>query len=150
MAESSWVLRVILKVLPTNFRRAPSVSNRTLFVEDPASVEAVPPPRRRRQDQALQLNAVQVIRILGLLPLAVSIVGVAAVSQWRLPSPTRQRGHPVVYADASVLLIAVLARLWQLSSREVCLWLAQWSVLATACGLPDQRVIDPAHFTRRV
>jgi hypothetical protein len=126
------------------------MDNRILSVDALASVEIVPPPRRRRQDQALQLNAVQVIRILGLLPLAMSVVAFAALSHWRLPSPTHKRGHPVVYSDASVLLIAVLARLWQLSSREVCLWLEQWSALATACGLPDHRVIDPAHFTRRV
>ncbi len=126
------------------------MNNRTLSVADSASVEAVPPPRRRRKDQTLSLNAVQVIRILGLLPIAMSVVAFATLSQWRLPSPTRTRGHPRVYSDASVLLIAVLARLWQLSSREICLWLAQWSVLAAACGLPAQRVIDPAHFTRRV
>ena len=35
--------------------------------------------------------------------------------------PPRKRGRPLVYSDASVLLIAVLARLWHLSSREVCL-----------------------------
>jgi hypothetical protein len=85
-----------------------------------------------------------------LLPLATSIVAFALVSQRHLPPTTRQRGHPRVYSDASILLIALLARLWHLSSREVCLWLGQWTALATACGLPEHRVIDPAHFTRRV
>ena len=100
------------------------MENRTLSVDAPASGENVPPPRRGRHDPALQLNALQVMRILGLMPLAVSVVGFAALSRWRLPSPTH-RGRPLVYADASILLIALLARLWRLSSREVCLWLAQ-------------------------
>ena len=126
------------------------MTKNTLSVVDSASEEIVPPPRRRRHDASLHVNAVQVIRILGLLPLAMSVVAFAAFSHWRLPSPNRKRGRPRVYADASVLLIALLARLWQLSSREVCLWLGQWPALAAACGLPDHRVIDPGHFTRRV
>jgi|SRR5581483_1231928 len=126
------------------------MKERTLSVLDPASSEIVPPPRRRRKDQALQLNALQVIRILGLLPLAMTVVALAALSHRRLPAATHRRGHPFVYSDASILLIAVLARLWHLSSREVCLWLGQWSALAVACGLPADRVIDPAHLTRRV
>ncbi len=122
----------------------------TVSVGDSASGEIVPPPRRRRKDQALQLNAVQVIRVLGLLPLALSVVAFAALSRRRLPPPAHRRGRPLVYSDASVLLIALLARLWQLSSREVCLWLSQWPALATACGLPAHRVIAPSHFTRRI
>lgn len=126
------------------------MKDRTLTVVDSASSEAVSPPRRRRKDHTLNLNAVQVIRILGLLPLAISVVAFAALSHWRLPSPTRKRGHPIVYSDAAVLLIALLARLWQLSSPEVCLWLERWPALAAACGLPDHRVIHPAHLTRRI
>jgi hypothetical protein len=126
------------------------MTERTPASMDSASGEIVPPPRRRRHDQSLHLNAVQVIRILGLLPLATSIVAFALLSRWRLPSTTRKRGHPLVYSDASILLIALLARLWHLSSREVCLWLRQWPALALACGLPTHRVIDPGHFTRRV
>jgi Transposase DDE domain len=125
------------------------MTERTWSVLDPASADVVPPPRRRHKDHPLNLNAAQVIRILGLLPLAMSIVALAALSHRRLPSPKRRRGHPLVYSDASVLLIALLARLWQLSSREVCLWLARWPALAVACGLPDRRVINAAHLTRR-
>src|SRR5207249_740158 len=84
------------------------------------------------------------------LPLALSVVAFAFVRHRRVPASTRQRGHPRVYSDASVLLIALLARLWKLSSRAVCLWLSQWPALAVACGLPVHRVIDPGHFTRRV
>ncbi len=126
------------------------MNDRTLSVGDPASGDVVPPPRRQRQSPSLHLNALDVVRILGLLPLAISIVAFARVSRRRLPSPNRTRGHPMVYSDASVLLIALLARLWHLSSREVCLWLGKWPALALACGLPANRVIDPAHFTRRV
>jgi hypothetical protein len=122
----------------------------TVSAVDSAREEIVAPPRRQRHNQSLQLNAVQVIRILGLLPLALSVVAIACVSQRRLPSSLQKRGRPRVYTDASVLLIALLARLWHLSSREVCLWLTQWPALAVACGLPEQRVIAPAHFTRRV
>jgi hypothetical protein len=60
-----------------------------------------------------------------MLPLAASVVGVAALSRRRLPSPPRRRGNPFVYSDAAIILIALLARLWQLSSREVCLWLGR-------------------------
>jgi hypothetical protein len=70
------------------------MSERTLSVPDPASDEVVPPPRRRRQDQCLNLDAVQVIRILGLLPLAMTIVADALMGRRRLPSPNRRRGHP--------------------------------------------------------
>jgi Transposase DDE domain len=115
-----------------------------------ATVESVPPPRRRRAARQLGLNAVQVIRGLGLLPLAVSVVGLALLSQRRLPARTRRRGRPPTYSDASVLLLTVLGRLWQLSTREVCEWLARWPALATACGLPGGRVIHPAHLSRRV
>jgi hypothetical protein len=123
---------------------------RTLSIIDPASAEIVPPPRRRRKDYALHLDAVQVVRILGLLPLTRSVVGFAALSRRRLPSPSRRRGHSRVYSDASVLLIALLTRPWRLSSREVCLWLGRWPALAAACGLPAERGIDPAHLTRRI
>jgi hypothetical protein len=98
----------------------------------------------------LHLDAVPVIRILGLLPLALSVVGFAALRPRRLPSTSRRRGHPRVHSDASVLLIALLARPWRLSIREVCLWLGRWPTPAAACGLPAERVIDPAHLTRHI
>jgi hypothetical protein len=113
-------------------------------------VGPVPPPRRRRAVAALGLHAVQLITGLGLLPLAASVVGRAALSQRRLPARTRPRGRPRTYSDATVLLLALLGRLWRLSTREVCAWLAHWPALATACGLPPGRVIHPAHLSRRV
>jgi hypothetical protein len=115
-----------------------------------ATVERVPPPRRRRAARCLGLEAVQVVRSLGLLPLAASVVGLALLSQRRLPARTRPRGRPRTYADASILVLAVLGRLWQVSPRELCDWLTRWPALATACGLPSGRVIHPAHLSRRV
>ncbi len=119
-------------------------------VEASAMVGPVPPPRRRRPPPTLGIHAVQLITGLGLLPLAVSVVGFAALSHRRLPARTRPRGRPTTYAEATVLLLALLGRLWQLSTREVCAWLGCWPALAAACGLPPGRVIHPAHLSRRV
>ena len=108
----------------------------------------VPPPRRR-QSAPLQLTAVQLVALLGLLPLAATAVGLATTSHRRLPAPAARRGRPRTYADATILLIALLARLWRLSTREVCEWLRRWPALAAACGLPPGRVVHHAHFSRR-
>jgi hypothetical protein len=115
-----------------------------------ATAASVPPPRRRRADRPLGLDAVQVLTRLGLLPLAASVVALAALSHRRLPAGPRPRGRPRTYSDASVLLLALLGRLWQLSTRELCDWLARWPALAAACGLPPGRVIHPAQLSRRV
>ena len=110
----------------------------------------VAPPRRRRPVSALSLDAVQVLTRLGLLPLAASIVSLALLSRHRLPASPRSRGRPRLYSDASILVLALLGRLWPLSTRELCLWLLRWPALATACGLPPDRVIQPAPLARRV
>lgn len=110
----------------------------------------VPPPRKRPGPATLEIHAVQLLTMLGLLPLAASVVGLAALSHRRLPAPGRRRGRRCTYSDASVLVIALLSRLWHLSTREVCLWLRRWPALAAACGLPDGRVIHHAHLSRRV
>jgi hypothetical protein len=117
----------------------------------PSAMSApVPPPRRGRAVGALGLHAGQLITGLGLLPLATSVVALAALSRRRVPARTGRRGRPRTYSDATVLLLALLGRLWHLSTREVCAWLARWPALATACGLPPGRVIHPAHLSRRV
>ena len=126
------------------------MSDPIALVAPGATGERVPPPRRRRTGQCLGLDAVQVVRNLGLLPLAVSVVGLALLSQRRLPTRTRRRGRPRTYSDASILVLAVLSRLWQLSTREVCEWLERWPALAATCGLPSSQVIHPAHLSRRV
>ena len=115
-----------------------------------ATAAAVPPPRKRPGPAPLELHAVQVLTLLGLLPLAASAVGLAALSQRRLPAPGRRRGRRCTYSDASILVIALLSRLWHLSTREVCLWLRRWPALAAACGLPGGRVIHHAQLSRRV
>lgn len=111
---------------------------------------AIPPPRRQGKARVLEIHAVQLITMLGLLPLSATIITLALLSRPRLPSATHRRGHPRVYSDASVMVIALIARLWHLSTREVCLWLSRWPALAAACGLPEGRVIHHAHFCRRV
>ena len=115
-----------------------------------APVESVPPPRRGRAKRYLSLNAVQVIELLGLLPLAVSVVAFSLLSQRRLPKRTAKLGRPRIYSDASILLMALISRIWKLSYPEVCLWLVNWPTLASACGLPTGRVIHSAHLSRRV
>ncbi len=41
-----------------------------------------------------------------------------------------------MYAEASLLLVALLRTLWRLSYQEVHDWLCAWPALALACGLP--------------
>jgi hypothetical protein len=83
-------------------------------------IVVVPPPRRQGKGRTLGIHAVQLITRLGLLPLAASIIALALFSRPRLPAGTHRRGHPVIYPDASVVVIALIGRLWNLSSREVC------------------------------
>ena len=113
------------------------------------SLESVPPPRRGRAKRYLNLNALQVIELLGLLPLCASVLAFSLLSR-RLPKRTAGLGRPKTYSDASVLLLALLGRLWQLSYPELCLWLEDWPALALACGLPQGKVIHSAHLSRRV
>jgi hypothetical protein len=116
-----------------------------------SDLASVPPPRRGRGAKRLEVDALHLLHRLEVLPLVIAVVAWAAATQRRLPARTRRRGgRRVCYADASILVIAVIAQLWQLSSREVCAWLSRWPALAQACGLPAGRVIDPAHFTRRL
>jgi hypothetical protein len=128
------------------------MADRSVSVAPATSAGAVPPPRRRRTDRSLSLHAVQVVTMLGLLPLATSVVTLAALSRGhrRLPHRAGRRGRPRVYADATILVLALLGRLWQLSTRELCDWLARWPALAGVCGLPPDRVIHPAQLSRRV
>jgi hypothetical protein len=102
-----------------------------------AAAEAVPPPRRGRA--AVRLD-----------PTAVQVVALAGLGRRRLARRTDRPGRPRVYSDASILVLALVARLWHLSTREACAWLARWPALAAACGLPPGRVIHPAHLSRRL
>jgi hypothetical protein len=110
----------------------------------------VPPPRRQGKARTLGIHAVQLITMLGLLPLSASVIALALFCRPGLPSRTPQRGHPFVYSDASVVVIALIGKLWHLSGREMYQWLSVWPALAAACGLPQGRVIHHAHLNRRV
>jgi len=126
------------------------MADRTVSLAAPATGVPVPPPRRRRVPAVLGLHAVQLITLRGLLPLAATVVALAGLSQHRRPARTGPRGRRRVYADAAVLLVALLGRRWQLSTREICAWLATWPALGAACGLPPGRVLHPAPLSRRV
>lgn len=115
-----------------------------------SAVVPVPPPRHGRSQLYLGLNALQLVQMLGLLPLVGWAVTTGALSRPRLCARATRPGRPLTYADASVLLLALLARIWHLSYPDVCLWLKQWPALAWACGLPQGQVIHPAHLSRRV
>src|SRR4051794_24223325 len=86
-----------------------------------AQTVPVPPPRRRRRHREttapLHLSAVQVLALVGVLPLAATVIGWAALGRHRHPALTtaRRRGRPTVYADAAIVVLALLGRLWQLS-----------------------------------
>lgn len=101
----------------------------------------MPPPRRGHAKRGLNLNARQVVELLGLLPLAVSVVACSLLSRRRLPKHTAKMGRPKVYSDASILIVALIGRVWKLSYSEICGWLVEWPALASACGLPVGRVI---------
>ncbi len=113
-------------------------------------IVAVPPPHRQGKARTLGIHAVQFLTMLGLRPLCASIVGLILFCRPRLPSGTHRRGRPIVYSDGSVVVIALIARLWNLSGREVYDWLISWSALAVACGLPKGRVIHHSHLNRRL
>jgi len=68
----------------------------------------------------------------------------------------RPRGHPQVYPDEAVLLIALVMRCWRLSYERMMEWLKAWPALREACvlraedGHGELRVISVSQFSRRV
>lgn len=103
------------------------------------SLPAVPPPlyhrRQAKAHPALHLDAVSLVTRLHLLHLCRLAVRFA---QWRCPPPlpAGPGGRPRVYAEESLLLIALLRTLWRLSYQDMTEWLRSWPTLALACGLP--------------
>lgn len=99
----------------------------------------IPPPTHQRAQAkaqpALHLDALTLITRLHLLALCRLAVRLA---QRRCPPPlpAGPGGHPRVYSEASLLLIALLRTLWRLSYQDMCAWLRSWPALALACGLP--------------
>jgi transposase len=68
--------------------------------------------------------------------------------------PAGPGGHPRLYAEESLLLVALLRTLWRLSYQDLHDWLVDWPALARACGLPCDlrgrvRVPCPAQQCKR-
>ena len=96
----------------------------------------VPPPSSHRtRATALHLDALTLVTRLHLLEICRVAVQLAQ-QQCPPPLPAGPGGAPQVYADASLLLMALLRTLWRLSYQEVHDWLCAWPDLALACGLP--------------
>ncbi len=60
------------------------------------------------------------------------------LARWRCPSPLPAGvgGRPRVYAEESLLLLALLRTRWRLSYHDLHDWLVAWPALAFACNLP--------------
>lgn len=103
------------------------------------STVTIPPPAYQRAQAkvqpALHLDALTLVTRLHLLALCRLAVRLA---QWRCPPPlpAGPGGHPRVYTEESLLLIALLRTLWRLSYQDMHDWLRSWPALALACGFP--------------
>src|SRR5579859_102582 len=117
----------------------------------------VPPPAYHRAQAkvrcALRIDALMLVSRLHLLALCRLAVRLA---QRRCPPPlpAGPGGHPQVYAEEALLLVALLRTLWRLSYQDVHDWLVDWPALALACGLPADaqgrvRVPSPAQQCKR-
>jgi hypothetical protein len=102
----------------------------------------VPPPSYQRglakRPAALHLTAVTLVTTLHLLELCRLAVR-AAHRRCPPPLPAGPGGAPRIYAEESLLLIALLRTLWRLSYQDMHDWLVAWPALAEACGLPCDR-----------
>ena len=73
-----------------------------------------------------------------------------------LNRPSRGRGAPRVYSDATVLLTFLIAKLWHLSYEEMLGWLLNWPRLAQALGYPLEpktgrlRLISLGSYSKRL
>jgi transposase len=100
---------------------------------------SIPPPSYQRShakaQPALHLDALTLVTRLQLLALCRFAVHLA---QRRCPPPlpAGPGGHPRIYSEASLLLIALLRTCWRLSYQDMHDWLCSWPTLALACGLP--------------
>jgi hypothetical protein len=94
-----------------------------------------PPPQHRTVATALHLDALTLVTRLHLLEICRVTVQLAQ-QQCPPPLPAGPGGAPRLYAEESVLLLALLRTLWRLSYQEVHDWLCAWPALTLACGLP--------------
>lgn len=115
----------------------------------------VPPPSYHRAvAMALHLDALTLVRRLQLLTLCELAVQLAQ-RQCPPPLPAGPGGAPRLYAEDSLLLLALLRTLWRLSYQEPHDWICAWPALALACGLPlgadgRPRVPSKAQQSRRL
>jgi transposase len=118
----------------------------------------IPPPAYHRAQvrarAALHIDALTLVRYLHLLALCRLAVRMA---RWRCPPPlpAGPGGVPRTYSEKSLLLLALLRTLWQLSYQDMCDWLKAWPALALACGLPlnrqgSPRVPSPSQQCKRI
>lgn len=111
-----------------------------------SSTVPIPPPAyrraRARAQPPLRLDALTLVTRLHLLALCRLAVRLA---QQLCPSPlpAGPGGHPRVYPEASLLLIALLRTLWRLSYQDMHGLLRSWPALALACGLPLDALGQP-------
>ncbi len=117
----------------------------------------VPPPAYHRMQAkigpALHLDALTLITRLHLLALCRLAVRLAH-RRCSPPVPAGTGGRPRVYAEESLLLLALLRTLWRLSYQDAHDWLVDWPALALACGFPYDsagrvRVPSPAQQCKR-
>jgi hypothetical protein len=83
----------------------------------------------------LHLDALTLVTRLHLLEVCGLAVQLAQ-RQYPPPLPAGPGGAARVYAEESLLLVALLRTLYRLSYQEVHDWLCAWPALAQACGLP--------------
>jgi hypothetical protein len=111
-----------------------------------SSTIPIPPPAyRRAQAKAqppLRLDALTLVTRLHLLALCRIAVRLAKL-RCPPPLPAGPGGHPRVYAEESLLLIALLRTRWRLSYQDMHGRLRSWSALALACGLPLDTLGQP-------
>jgi len=121
------------------------------------STVPVPPPAYHRAQAkagpALHLDALTLVTRLHLLTLCRLAVQLAH-RRCPPPLPAGPGGHPLVYREESLLLLALLRTLWRLSYQDLRDWLVDWPALALACGLPRDaqgrvRVPSPAQQCKR-
>lgn len=98
----------------------------------------LPPSYQRapqKQPRALHCTALTLVTTLHLLDLCHLAVRLAH-RRCPPPMPRGPGGAPRVYAEESLLLIALIRTLWRLSYQDIHDWLTAWPALARACGLP--------------
>lgn len=122
------------------------------FGADQAPV--LPPSYHRATATALHLDGLTLVTRLHLLEICRVAVRLAQ-QQCPPPLPAGPGGAPRLYAEESLLLLALLRTLWRLSYQELHDWLCAWPALALACGLPlgtdgRPRVTSKAQQSKRL